>query len=375
VLEYASSVAPGLLPDATAMLREAFTPVAEFWGQDFDACASALQMSLPEAARAVRGRELPPSSEIMATLNAQKERSSKLSTEVGVAEAEAAQLAEAVADLVARVAHAESGAERVSECKRRVEALTAMEACLEEIAGASVAGAKFKFEQEKARLQERLEELRRRARSRATVATHDAETERDRLKGVLESLDLIALSKRVGIAEARNAWRDDVPVVAEYRRRLGHVLQALSLLKDIKDNVYSEYVLPELCRRVNATIASVDGNVAVQAVMDPGGIIKWYSVDAGSRVRIKRASGFQQFIVAMGIRVELGTMIRPCRTALIDEGFTACDAQHIQRIPDFLQSLITSGRFDTVLIVTHIEALQNGVSNTLSMRRGERMCA
>jgi hypothetical protein len=38
----------------------------------------------------------------------------------------------------------------------------------------------------------------------------------------------------------------------------------------------------------------------------------------------------------MGIRVELGSMIRPCRTILIDEGFTACDADHIMKIPTFL---------------------------------------
>jgi hypothetical protein len=61
-----------------------------------------------------------------------------------------------------------------------------------------------------------------------------------------------------------------------------------------------------------------------------------------------------------GYQVELGAMIRPCRTILIDEGFTACDADHIMKIPTFLGSLI-DGKFSTVLIVTHIEALQNGV--------------
>jgi energy-coupling factor transporter ATP-binding protein EcfA2 len=75
----------------------------------------------------------------------------------------------------------------------------------------------------------------------------------------------------------------------------------------------------------------------------------------------------------MGIRVELGAMIRPCRTILIDEGFTACDADHIMKIPTFLGSLIDA-KFSTVLIVTHIEALQNGVSNTINMQKGVR-CA
>jgi DNA repair exonuclease SbcCD ATPase subunit len=74
----------------------------------------------------------------------------------------------------------------------------------------------------------------------------------------------------------------------------------------------------------------------------------------------------------MGIRVELGSMIRPCRTILIDEGFTACDADHIMKIPTFLV-VDQHGKFSTVLIVTHIEALQNGVSNT-SVSRKENVC-
>jgi DNA repair exonuclease SbcCD ATPase subunit len=101
-------------------------------------------------------------------------------------------------------------------------------------------------------------------------------------------------------------------------------------------------------------------------------VIKWYCRVNGSRIRIKRASGFQQFIIAMGIRVELGAMIRPCRTILIDEGFTACDADHIMN-SDFLRIIDRCGKFSTVLIVTHIEALQNGVSNTINMQKGVRM--
>jgi hypothetical protein len=40
---------------------------------------------------------------------------------------------------------------------------------------------------------------------------------------------------------------------------------------------------------------------------------------------------------------------------------------------DFLR-IIDAGKFSTVLIVTHIEALQNGVSNTINMQKGVRMC-
>jgi hypothetical protein len=41
---------------------------------------------------------------------------------------------------------------------------------------------------------------------------------------------------------------------------------------------------------------------------------------------------------------------------------------------DFLRIIDRCGKFSTVLIVTHIEALQNGVSNTINMQKGVRMC-
>jgi hypothetical protein len=155
-----------------------------------------------------------------------------------------------------------------------------------------------------------------------TVEVYDTEKRRQIYKKNLEDLDLMGKSKRLGIAEAHRSWSEDVPVVLEYKRRLSHILVALAMLKDIKDNIYVEHVLPELCKRVNRAIAKVDTAIGVHATMD-NNVIKWYCRVNGSRIRIKRASGFQQFI--MGIRVELGAMIRPCRTILI-EGFTACDA-------------------------------------------------
>jgi DNA repair exonuclease SbcCD ATPase subunit len=160
-----------------------------------------------------------------------------------------------------------------------------------------------------------------------TVEVYDTEKRRQIYKKNLEDLDLMGKSKRLGIAEAHRSWSEDVPVVLEYKRRLSHILVALAMLKDIKDNIYVEHVLPELCKRVNRAIAKVDTAIGVHATMD-NNVIKWYCRVNGSRIRIKRASGFQQFIIAMGIRVELGAMIRPCRTILIDEGFTACDADH-----------------------------------------------
>jgi hypothetical protein len=132
-----------------------------------------------------------------------------------------------------------------------------------------------------------------------TVEVYDTEKRRQIYKKNLEDLDLMGKSKRLGIAEAHRSWSEDVPVVLEYKRRLSHILVALAMLKDIKDNIYVEHVLPELCKRVNRAIAKVDTAIGVHATMD-NNVIKWYCRVNGSRIRIKRASGFQQFIMGIG---------------------------------------------------------------------------
>lgn len=379
MLDYVTSVAPDLLPTSKLLLEKAYRPKHAFWTGDFEACAAALGLHVgatasDEGGRVATVRNGRPSIELMTEIRNQEGVGARATLGAAHATARIEELEATVERLESEFDTHEKRKMDAETSKRRVEALVIMEASLRDIGKRSASGAKAKFQAETRRLQEKLDATKAAIEAHTTKHVYEVELERSRLKEALARLDLVRLSERIGVADAQREWNADAPVVAEYKRRLGHVLQALALLTDIKDNVYGEYVLPELCKRVNHVIANVDGGVAVHAVMETN-VIKWYCIVDGSRVRIKRASGFQQFIIAMGVRVELGAMIRPCRTILIDEGFTACDADHIVKIPQFLQTLISSGRFATILIVTHIEALQTGVANTIGLRKGERVCA
>jgi hypothetical protein len=89
------------------------------------------------------------------------------------------------------------------------------------------------------------------------------------------------------------------------------------MLKDIKDNIYVEHVLPELCKRVNRAIAKVDTAIGVHATMD-NNVIKWYcrvkGVASGSSEHRGSNSSSSQWVSG-------GARCRSARGAiLIDEG-------------------------------------------------------
>jgi hypothetical protein len=65
----------------------------------------------------------------------------------------------------------------------------------------------------------------------------------------------------LGVTETQRVWSEDVPIVMEYKRRLGLILQALAMLKTLKETTYTENTSsPSYAKRVNRAIATVDGH-------------------------------------------------------------------------------------------------------------------
>lgn len=78
-------------------------------------------------------------------------------------------------------------------------------------------------------------------------------------------------------------------------------------------------------------------------------------------ISIKQASGFQQFAISLALRMSMFSS-KNCVQLFIDEGFTACDKQNLSIVPHFLKGLLKT--FDTVVIVSHIDIIQDSVDNT-----------
>ena len=87
--------------------------------------------------------------------------------------------------------------------------------------------------------------------------------------------------------------------------------------------------------------------------------LSWFIRDGASRPVIEKASGFQRFIVGIAMRVainQIGLNRVRFSELFIDEGFTACDADNLDRVPDFLRGMLRF--YDNIYLATHLEDLK-----------------
>ena len=98
--------------------------------------------------------------------------------------------------------------------------------------------------------------------------------------------------------------------------------------------------------------------------------LSWFINDGTSRVVIEKASGFQRFIVGIAVRVafhQIGFCRIRFHQLFIDEGFTACDAEHLERVPSFLQGVLPY--YSSIYLVTHLEDLKLSTSHHIYITR------
>lgn len=148
--------------------------------------------------------------------------------------------------------------------------------------------------------------------------------------------------------------------------------------KDYRKELYDKHILKKLVENANRHIKTLCHNNA--KMFEVGYLItenkdiihiNWLvsnladtSSSDGSRqqvISIKQASGFQQFAISMALRMSLFSSKR-CTQLFIDEGFTACDKQNLSIVPGFLKGLLRT--FNTVVIVSHIDIIQDSMDNT-----------
>ena len=98
--------------------------------------------------------------------------------------------------------------------------------------------------------------------------------------------------------------------------------------------------------------------------------LSWFINDGTSRVVIEKASGFQRFIVGIAVRVafhQIGFCRIRFHQLFIDEGFTACDADHLEKVPSFLQGVLPY--YSSIYLVTHLEDLKLSTSHHIYITR------
>jgi predicted metal-dependent hydrolase len=207
------------------------------------------------------------------------------------------------------------------------------------------------------------------------VISAEAYGERKAVQAKLDALDLDRKAMEWGRVRGCEAVLADAPAIQLCRDRLEVVTKASARLKGLKNWLYSEKIAPEIAARANSVISQVAAGLKVACVVSEDGTVSW-TVDDGVRaVSPARASGFQRFMVSMALRVVFGGMLAPCSLFVIDEGFTACDRDHLARVPAFLEWIVRSGHADTVVLVSHLTEIREHVPKVVDLVRGDPFIA
>jgi DNA repair exonuclease SbcCD ATPase subunit len=144
------------------------------------------------------------------------------------------------------------------------------------------------------------------------------------------------------------------------------VMEVVTYLSNTFDEyrewLYKEHIAPLIMNSVNSVLSMIceDRPLRLEGEwLDKISTLSWFVRDGSSRPIIEKASGFQRFIVGMACRVAFH-QIGFCRIQydqlFLDEGFTSCDADNLERVPDFLRCLLQM--YDSIYLATHLDELK-----------------
>lgn len=58
----------------------------------------------------------------------------------------------------------------------------------------------------------------------------------------------------------------------------------------------------------------------------------------------------------------IGASNHNIRQLIIDEGFTSCDVENLNKMPQFLSTLLKNKDYDSVLLMSHLEGIRESTS-------------
>ena len=151
----------------------------------------------------------------------------------------------------------------------------------------------------------------------------------------------------------------------EYKIAIDHIAENMSYYRK---EVYEKHVMPKLLAETNKIVAMVTNSNDLLLDVDvdaskPKTSLSWYFQHGKNRPPIEKASGFQRYMLGLGIRIAMsyaGACSVSCNQLFIDEGFVACDTEHLSRVPDFLQNLLNL--YSSIIMVSHLDELKDCAS-------------
>jgi DNA repair exonuclease SbcCD ATPase subunit/DNA repair exonuclease SbcCD nuclease subunit len=177
-------------------------------------------------------------------------------------------------------------------------------------------------------------------------------------------------------AKCNKTLQELVRVSSAVKERIKSIEQAHGAIGGYRLWLFKNRIIPKLGSQVNNLIKMVttdDHPLQLDANVQCDGnklTIDWFVQNGPQRPPIEKASGFQKFIASLAIRIvltqQLGSGTR-CSHLFLDEGFVACDAAHLSKVPAFLSNLLFL--YDSVLVCTHLEELKDAMDMQVFIQR------
>tara|TARA_Y100000389_G_scaffold125559_1_gene122930 strand:- start:10394 stop:13969 length:3576 start_codon:yes stop_codon:yes gene_type:complete len=150
-----------------------------------------------------------------------------------------------------------------------------------------------------------------------------------------------------------------------------HHLQSLAIIYDkYRAWLYKEHVIPKIIYTTNSFISKVETNIKLDCIIQDDGAFIFQAIKDNLVIQLEKTSGFEYFMLSICLRLAFITMTlgdgHIGGQLIIDEGFTYCDVDHLSKIPNFLQTLLS--KFDSIVLVSHLEKIKDSVDSTLFIK-------
>jgi len=162
-------------------------------------------------------------------------------------------------------------------------------------------------------------------------------------------------------------------LIIENAKQYAHVASWMgTIFEDYRKWLYTSYIAPMIHSKVNNILSMISDDTLLldSEWLDTIDTLSWFIKNGSSRVILEKASGFQRFIVGIALRVTFH-QIGFCRVRFdqlfIDEGFTTCDSDNLEKVPSFLDGLLQF--YNSIYLVTHLDDLKSCTDHHIYITR------
>ena len=195
-----------------------------------------------------------------------------------------------------------------------------------------------------------------------------------------ELLSLSARLDQINSLKAKlQAAQSEAQLITLYREDISERLALINKMSTAfelyTDWLYPSKVGPAIEDAVNKVLNSIalPRPITLKAVWESGQF-GWYLEDGISQPPYEKCSGAQRFFAGLALRIafsRMGTSNMINSQIFLDEGFTACDAETMERVPALLKNLLRDLDYmQTIYLVSHLDSLKTVANCSISIVRG-----